>query len=103
MTALATIADRRKSIRFPINLETQIKAPGLTATGKTINVSSGGALVQTTEQLSVGDSVEAHVQWPVSLDSCGLKLVMNGRVMWVGEGLIAIRRETYEFRTCGKR
>jgi len=67
--------------------------------GTTRNISSGGVLLQTKKNLTLGLLVEVHIQWPARLETCGLKLVMSGRVVRVEGRLSAINSVGYEFRT----
>jgi hypothetical protein len=104
----SSVLDRRKSIRFPINMEAHVKSirgarQRLDAAGKTINVSSGGALIMTETPVPRGAIVEAHVKWPAALDNCDLKLVLTGQVVWVAGPLVAIERKTHEFRTVARK
>ena len=95
--------DRRKSIRFPMNLEAQLKATGLNAAGTTVNVSSGGALLMTKAPIARGTVLEAHVKWPAGLESCDLKLVLAGEVVWTRGNLIALSLRDYQFRTVSRK
>lgn len=103
-----SVFDRRKSIRFPINMETRLKnvrraSERLDVCGKTINLSSGGALILTEAPVPQGAIVEAHVKWPAALDNCDLKLVLTGYVVWTEGPLIAIKRQAHEFRTVSRK
>ena len=99
----ANMLERRKWIRFPMELAARLKHGRTASEGVTVNVSSGGALIKSATELSPGTHVEAHFQWPVSLEECKLKLVMTGSVVWTQGLLTAISARRYEFRTVGKR
>ena len=101
MTARAN--ERRKSIRFPLSLETQITGHDLHANGVTINVSSGGALLKTDADVPNGTVVEVHLRWPATLEACDLKLVLTGPVVRKDGQLIAIRRRDHQFRTVSRK
>ncbi len=72
---------------------------GRTARGITVDMSSGGVLVATEMEIAVGSPVEVFIQLPVTLDGCGLQLVVKGEVVRSRGLMTAIRRQRYEFRT----
>lgn len=99
--------ERRSSDRFPIDREVRYKmldaksAPQA-GNGRTLDMSSGGILFTTENNLSIGKRVELSVNWPAQLNnSCRLKLVALGRVVRAGLASAAIIIEKYEFRTQG--
>src|SRR5579864_4703046 len=101
--------DQRLSRRYPITLEIEYKLLrkgrverlGL---GRTLNVSSGGVLFETSEVLPVGSSIELLMQWPFLLEGvCPLKLVIHGSVVRSDSKGVAIRNKHHEFRTAGAR
>ena len=50
-----------------------------------------------------GGQMELALHWPILLQgSCGLLLIMRGRVLRVAEKTIALKAEFHEFRTAGK-
>jgi hypothetical protein len=95
--------ERRKSIRFPLSLETRITGRNFTAQGVTVNVSSGGVLLKMNADVPRGALVEAHVKWPAALEACDLKLVLAGPVVWKQGQLIAIRNQVHQFRTVSRK
>lgn len=99
-------ADRRRTIRFPVNEEVKYrvihKSSRISGAGKTLNMASGGLLFTTEEKLPIGRTVEVAVNWPARLDGvCPLKFVATGRVIRSDGECAAIRIERYEFRTRG--
>lgn len=102
------LADRRGTIRFPVREELKYrvlhtKAAGLSGSGQTLNIGSGGILFTTEERLPMGRQVEISVNWPARLDgTCALKFVAVGRVVRSEPGKAAVRIERYEFRTRGQ-
>jgi c-di-GMP-binding flagellar brake protein YcgR len=101
-------ADRRASVRFPIEQDVRYKVFNRNAieigSGKTINMSSNGVLFTTERTLVPGERVEVAVNWPAHLDNkCPLKLVTTGRVVRSEPGVAAIAIDRYEFRTQGSR
>jgi hypothetical protein len=103
--------DQRTRGRYPIALELQYKVlrggrVEQTGTGRTRNISSGGVLFETDEQLPRRGRVELAMQWPFLLQGvCGLKLVMRGKIVRSGEDsrVTAVQAEFREFRTAGVR
>ncbi len=99
--------DRRASERFPLEREVRFwllrdgGKDGL-ATGKTLNMSSGGVLLTCEQPVAPGRKVELSISWPVQLNAkCGLRLVARGVVVRCEDGKIAVRIRQYEFRTAG--
>ena len=90
-------------MRFPLQFATQLRSGRAAVEGVTVNVGGGGALIRTESELRPGTEVEAHLDWPVSIDHCKLKLVMTGFVVWSREFLTAICAQRYEFRTVSRR
>lgn len=97
--------DRRENSRFPVCEEVryrvlQSKTVQQSGAGRTIDMSSGGILFTTTEQLPPGRMVELSVNWPARLDgTCLLQLVATGRVVRSDRTMAAVRIERYEFKT----
>lgn len=101
--------DQRLSRRYPITLEIEYKLLrkgrverlGL---GRSLNVSSGGVLFETSEALPAGSSIELLMQWPFLLEGvCPLKLVIHGSIVRSESKRIAVRIKHHEFRTAGAR
>ena len=99
-------SDRRTSRRFGIQQEVLYKildhrvAASESGTGKTLDISSGGMLFETQQQLRTGKRVEVSVSWPALLDgACPLKFVAFGRVVRAEENRAAMHIEQHEFRT----
>jgi hypothetical protein len=102
--AYGGVAERRRTIRFPVNEELKYrvlhKSAPISGAGKTLNICSGGLLFTTQEQLPVGRQVEISLNWPARLDgTCPLKFVASGRVVRAETSQAAVRIERYEFRT----
>jgi membrane-bound lytic murein transglycosylase MltF len=98
--------ERRAAIRFAIGQEVFYKILDHRATapesgnGKTLDISSGGVLFETTQQLQTGKRVELSVNWPAELEGgCPLKFVAVGRLVRAEETRAAMHIEQYEFRT----
>lgn len=103
--------DQRANGRYPIALEVQYKLLRgdrvvSVGCGKTLNISSGGVLLETDQPLPQSGVVELAIQWPFLLrDVCSLKLVMRGRIVRrdYHSKATAVRAESHEFRTAGVR
>ena len=99
---------RRKSHRFPIQLDVRFRTLGrrsetLSGTGKTVNISSSGVLFTSPYELPVGTRIEVSIRWPVELnEKCGLNLVGRGRIVRQSKGQAAVRVEEWQFRTTGQ-
>ena len=96
--------DRRMAVRFPLDLEVQYCIAGnhseRAGSGRVINISSSGILFATSTQVPVGSRIRLSVSWPVRLSqTCGLMLWLNGKVVRSGEGFVAVKIATAEFRT----
>ena len=98
---------RRKSQRFPIQLDVRFRTLGrrsesLSGTAKTINISSSGVLFTSPYDLPTGTRLEVSLRWPVELnEKCGLNLVGRGRIVRQAKGQLAVRVEEWQFRTTG--
>jgi hypothetical protein len=101
--------DRRSKRRYPINLQVQYKLMKhrrveRLGSGRTLNISSGGVLFEADGLLPPNGPIELALNWPFLLHgSCGLKLVIRGRIVWTHDNRTAIRAEFHEFRTAGQR
>ncbi|MBI1895372.1 MAG: PilZ domain-containing protein [Acidobacteria bacterium] len=97
--------DRRRADRFPIEQEVRYRIRNKRqqeheGSGKTVNISSSGVLITTSQVLVPGKRVELAISWPVRLDNrCALKLVAKGRVSRLEQGRAAIEIQHYEFHT----
>ena len=100
-----TGADRRVNARFPCRLAISYHAlehPFFSgqATSETVNISSKGLLFAVNEPLEPNQLLQVSVDWPARLENeVALKLVAEGRVIRVIDGLAAVRIDKYEFRT----
>jgi hypothetical protein len=102
-------SDRRTKRRYPINLDVQYKLlkhrrVERLGSGRTLNVSSGGVLFEADGLLPTSGPIEIALNWPFLLHgSCGLKLVMRGRIVRTDDKTTAMKAEFHEFRTAGNR
>jgi hypothetical protein len=101
--------DRRLSTRYPIALELQCKllknrGAERTVFGRTLNMSSGGILIEADRLLPASGVIELSINWPLQLEgACSLKLVIRGRIIRSDANATAIKAEYHQFRTAGVR
>jgi len=101
--------ERRSHRRYPISLTVDYKIlyrgrVDSLGSARTINMASGGVLLQADKALLTGRQIELFINWPLMLeDVCPLKLVMWGRIMRSDNHGVAIQTRQYEFRTAGVR
>ena len=99
--------DRRQYRRYPIVLDLIYKSTDqfggeLRGAGTTLNMSTGGVLFQASDVLIPFRQIEMSLQWPFLLqDVCPLRLYVRGRVVRSRGYEMAVRIDTYEFRTAG--
>ncbi len=97
--------DRRSSDRFPMDREVKFSVMNRrggdeTGEGKTINMSSSGVLITSSQMLLPGRRLELAISWPAQLNNkVALKLVARGRVVRYEHGYAAVEIQQYEFRT----
>jgi PilZ domain len=95
--------ERRSRIRFPIELAARYAVVGrqdIEGTGRTLNISSHGALITSAHEVSPGTSIRVVIEWPILLGSVRpLALHTHGTVVRSDHGLVAVRFSTHEFRT----
>ncbi|HVP48583.1 MAG TPA: PilZ domain-containing protein [Bryobacteraceae bacterium] len=109
MLSQADRGDQRLKGRYPIALDVQYKLLSgdrvdRVGSGKTLNISSGGVLFETDQQLPPRGVVELAIKWPFVLrDVCSLKLVIRGHIVRrdANTKATAVRAEHHEFRTAG--
>ena len=101
--------EQRAHQRYPITFELDYKLLKRGhierhGTGHTLNIGSGGVLLETDPPLPVGHSLELVIHWPFLLEGvCPLKLWMRGRIVRSDGQGIAIKINHHEFRTAGAR
>jgi hypothetical protein len=75
----------------------------VTGVGRTVNISSGGVLIDTGNSLPRGLGIELSIAWPANLNGvAALKLHVIGKTLRTQSNLTAVRIRRYEFRTRGK-
>jgi len=99
--------DRRQDKRYDIGLEVRWKLIRRrkildNGIGCTVDLSSGGILIEAERPLPVGLDLEVSISWPVMLhDVAPLQLVVSGRIVRSKGKFVAIRMVQHEFRTSG--
>ena len=97
--------ERRRSIRFPVNLEVRYSVlghPGQAekGSGRTIDMSTSGLSFTTDSPLSIGQRLDLYIDWPVLLDGgVQLQIVVSGVVVRTTGAVTAIRIQRHDFRT----
>ncbi len=97
--------ERRSDRRYDIELNVRWKLIRRrrvldSGIGKTVDLSSGGLLIETDRELPSGMNIELSISWPVLLhDAAPLQLVVAGRVVRVTGQRIGVRMMQHEFRT----
>ena len=105
MQSLSTFdgPERRSRIRFPIELAARYTIDGqqeIESAGKTVNISSHGALIQSPHEVLPGTSIRVVIEWPILIrDGRPLALHTHGTVVRSDRGLVAVRFSTHELRT----
>lgn len=99
--------ERRRDKRYDIELELRWKLIRRrkvldSGVGRTVDLSSGGILVETDRPLPVGLNMELSIAWPVMLrNSAPLQLVVDGKIVRAKGKRVAIRMIQHQFRTIG--
>ena len=97
--------ERRSDRRYDITLSVRWKLIRRrrvldSGTGKTVDVSSGGLLIETDRELPSGLNIELSIAWPVLLHNVApLQLVVAGRVVRSKGQRVGVRMVQHEFRT----
>src|ERR1700730_6670436 len=82
----STPLERRSKIRYPVTLNVRYRTLGrshrISGMGRTLNMSSGGLLIDADQRTEVGARIELNIEWPSMLDGqIPLQLVAVGRVV----------------------
>jgi hypothetical protein len=95
--------ERRSKMRYPLVLKVRFRIlrPKLhLGVGQAVNLSSGGVLVVSRDELNVGEELEVRIEWPSLLDGLiPLQLVAVGSVVRCETSSFAVRFRRYQFRT----
>jgi hypothetical protein len=100
--------DRRSNHRYAVNVAVDYRIVldnrmVLAGIGRTVNISSGGVLVDTADSLPKGAEIELSIDWPANLNGVvALKLQVMGQTVRAKGNSTAVAIRRYEFRTRGK-
>jgi hypothetical protein len=98
-------SESRTKIRFPLNLELRYSVvdpcgPIESGVGRTIDMSSSGLALTADKPLSIGQTLDLSIDWPVQLDGgVQLQLVVFGVVVRTTGAVAGLRIVCHEFRT----
>jgi c-di-GMP-binding flagellar brake protein YcgR len=99
------LGERRYNHRYPISLDVQwrLLLRNVTADsgqGRTVDLSSGGILLETGRSLPVGQKVRLVIAWPALPNKIsGAELLVSGRVVRSDGNRNAIRIDQHAFHT----
>jgi|HubBroStandDraft_4_1064222.scaffolds.fasta_scaffold323538_2 hypothetical protein len=97
--------ERRSKNRYPVELNvrycTLSIGPAPVGIGRTLNVSSGGLLIASEQQLvHAGSRLQVRLEWPLLLHgTTPLQLIAVCRVIRCQPAGFAVQLERYQFRT----
>lgn len=92
--------NRRKHLRFPLELPLTFKAGLTQGTGHSLNWSARGVLCSFDKPVSVGAVIELAAEWPVKLyGETPLNLAVSGSVVRNEERGVVVEIQRYEFKT----
>lgn len=99
--------ERRNDRRYALHLDLKWKLVRRrrmldAGTGHTLDLSSGGILLDAGRHLPVGLNLELSVSWPVLLHNIApMQLAISGRIVRTDGRLVAVQMVQHEFRTAG--
>jgi len=108
MASAELFSERRASRRYAVSAEVRYlvvsRRTPIAGTGRTVDLSSGGALIQTADPLPNGATVRLSIAWPARLDArIALSLDVVGKIARVDGLLAGVVFDRHEFRTRGLR
>jgi hypothetical protein len=98
-------SDSRSSVRVPMDLEVRYSVVRRrrsveNGSGRTIDISSSGLSFTADRPLSIGQTLDVSIDWPVLLEGgVQLQIVASGVVVRTNGAVTAIRIERHGFRT----
>ena len=100
--------ERRFKARYPLELNVRYQTFGrsgvISGEGRTVNLSSSGVLVASSDKMSDGTRLKLTIEWPSLLNgTTPLQLVTFGRVVRSDASSFAVALEHYQFRTMKRR
>jgi len=105
---LPVSTERRSKIRFPFELPARYRAfeddDPLSGVGQVLNMSSGGVLVASRHEMTLGTHMELIIDWPCLLDGrVPLQLITAATVVRCRPGAFAVVLGQREFRTMSRK
>src|SRR5580658_2248839 len=101
------VTERRSKLRYPLVLNVRYRALGRglhSGVGQAVNLSSGGALIDSQHELGVGEELELSIEWPSHLNGCiPIQLVAIASVVRCGPSSFAVRFRRHQFRPLGSK
>ena len=96
--------ERRFKVRYPLELNVRYQTFGrddmIAGVGRTVNLSSTGVLVASSDKMTDGMRLRLTIEWPTLLNgTTPLQLVTFGRVVRAEANAFAVALEHYQFRT----
>lgn len=95
--------ERRTKSRYPLELAVHYQTLGaqpIRGAGRTVNVSSSGALIAAEHDFDEGARLKITIEWPTLLDGITpLQLVTTARVVRHKESNFGVAFDWYQFRT----
>ena len=95
--------ERRAKARYPLELAVHyqtLSSKPISGAGRTLNVSSSGALIAAEHDIEEGARLRVTMEWPTLLDGITpLQLVTTGKVIRHRNSNLAIAFDWYQFRT----
>jgi hypothetical protein len=101
-----TTGDRRKRLRFPLDMEVRFQSSGFNrrnpTRGKVKDISGRALAFHTDEPPKRGSRLAVSIAWPAKRDDCSLRLVFEGCVLRASGGLVVVTILRPEFRFARK-
>jgi len=101
------VLERRSKVRYPLGLTVRYRDLDRklhSGEGQAVNVSSGGALIDSQHDLGIGAELEVRIEWPSLLDGrIPLQLVAIAGVVRCGASSFAVCFRRHQFRTLPSR
>jgi len=96
--------DRRARKRYPLQLTVRYRSTSrrlpLSGAGRTLNISSSGLLIASSQGVREGARLQLKLEWPWALeDLTPLQLIAESRVVRAGATEFAVMLERYQFCT----
>jgi hypothetical protein len=101
--AATLVSERRRHRRYRISTAAQVFFSDVHHDTVTIDISSGGVLLQSHGGLPIGRQVQLLLDWPAFLNErCALRLAIEGRVLRSNPAGTAVEIVRYDYRTCSR-